>query len=160
MTRPMLRILRTDSENQDFIELVKYLDADLAERDGAEHSFYAQFNKIEEIKYVVVAYENKNPVGCGAMKEYAPKTMEVKRMYVSPESRGTGIASKVLSALENWATESGNEKCILETGKKQPEAIGLYKKCGYEMIPNYGQYSGIENSVCFEKQLNKKKDAQ
>ena len=156
----MLRIIRTDSENQDFIGLVKYLDADLAERDGAEHSFYAQFNKIEGIKYVVVAYENKNPVGCGAMKEYAPKTMEVKRMYVLPDSRGTGIASKVLSSLEDWADEAGYEKCILETGKKQPEAVGLYKKCGYEMIPNYGQYVGIENSICFEKQLNKKKDTQ
>ena len=86
--------------------------------------------------------------------------MEVKRMYVLPESRGTGVASEILSALEDWAAESGYEKCILETGKKQPEAIGLYKKSGYEMIPNYGQYAGIENSICFEKQLNKKKDTQ
>ena len=152
----MIRIVRTDSENQDFIELVKYLDADLAERDGEEHSFYAQFNKIDRIKYVVVACENKKPLGCGAIKEYEPGTIEIKRMYVSPESRGKGIATKVLSELENWATELAYEKCILETGKKQPEAIGLYKKNGYEMIPNYGQYADIENSLCFAKQLNKK----
>ena len=149
----MIRITRSDSDNQDFIQLVKHLDADLAERDGEDHSFYAQFNKIDKIKYVVVAYENDQPVGCGAIKEYAPNTMEIKRMYTSSESRGKGIASKILSELEKWASELSYEKCILETGKKQPEAIGLYKKNGYKIIPNYGQYAEIENSLCFEKHI-------
>ncbi|MFN8381599.1 MAG: GNAT family N-acetyltransferase [Anaerolineales bacterium] len=149
----MIEVLRTDSSNQDFIDLVKHLDADLAERDGKEHSFYAQFNKIDKIKHVVVAYENSKPVGCGAIKEYTPSIMEVKRMYTPPESRGKGVASKVLTELERWAAEMSYEKCILETGKKQPEAIGLYKKNGYTLIPNYGQYAKVENSVCFEKLL-------
>jgi putative acetyltransferase len=149
----MIRITRTDSDNQDFIDLVKYLDADLSERDGNKHSFYAQFNKVNKIKYVVVAYENSKPVGCGALKEYSPNTMEVKRMYTLPESRGKGIASQILTELEIWAAELSYEKCILETGKKQPEAIGLYKKNGYKVIPNYGQYVEIENSVCFEKDI-------
>lgn len=147
----MIKIIRTSSDDQDFINLVKNLDADLAQRDGNDHSFYAQFNKIDKIKYVVVAYENNKPRGCGAIKEYAPNTMEIKRMYTSPESRGRGIATKVLTELERWATELSYEKCILETGKKQPEAIGLYKKNGYKLIPNYGQYAEIENSLCFEK---------
>lgn len=151
----MIRIARTDSENRDFIELVVRLDADLAERDGEDHSFYAQFNKIDRIQYVVVAYEDKKPLGCGAIKEYDATTMEVKRMYVTPESRRKGIGAKVLSELENWASELSCEKCILETGKKQPEAIGLYKKYGYKIIPNYGQYADIENSLCFEKQVKK-----
>jgi putative acetyltransferase len=149
----MIKIIRTDSDNQDFINLVRYLDTDLAERDGDEHSFYAQFNKINKIKYVVVAYENDKPVGCGAIKEYSPNTMEIKRMYTAPESRGKGIASKVLTELETWAAELSYEKCILETGKKQPEAIGLYKKNGYKLIPNYGQYAEVENSLCFEKDI-------
>ena len=143
--------MRTNSDNQDFIGLVKHLDADLAERDGEDHSFYAQYNKIDKIKYAVVAYENDEPVGCGAIKEYAPGIMEVKRMYTSPTSRGKGIASRVLRELELWASELSYEKCILETGKKQPEAIGLYKKNGYKVIPNYGQYAEVENSLCFEK---------
>jgi putative acetyltransferase len=147
----MISVTRTDSDNQDFIDLVKHLDADLAERDGSDHSFYAQFNKINKIKYVVVAYENGKPVGCGAIKEYVPHIMEVKRMYTALESRGKGIASKVLTELENWAKELSYEKCVLETGKKQPEAIALYKKNGYKLIPNYGQYAEVENSVCFEK---------
>jgi len=149
----MVTITRTNSDNPDFIELVKYLDADLAERDGHEHSFYAQFNKISKIKYVVIAHENGQPVGCGAIKEYAPNTMEVKRMYTSPEHRGQGIASKVLTELERWAAELSYEMCILETGKKQPEAIALYKKNGYQRIPNYGQYAETKNSVCFEKKI-------
>jgi GNAT superfamily N-acetyltransferase len=149
----VIRITRTDADNPDFIELVKYLDADLAERDGQEHSFYAQFNKISKIKYVVVAYENNQPLGCGAIKEYAPDTMEVKRMYTSPEHRGKGIASQVLAELERWAAELSYQTCILETGKKQPEAIALYKKNGYQRIPNYGQYAETENSVCFEKKI-------
>ena len=149
----MIRLVRTSSDNPDFIQLVKHLDADLAERDGKDHSFYAQFNKIDKIKHVVIAYENEEPVACGAIKEYAPDMMEVKRMYTSLESRGKGIASEVLRELENWASELSYERCILETGKKQPEAIRLYQKNGYKIIPNYGQYAGIENSLCFEKQL-------
>ena len=151
----MIRLTRTSSDHQDFIRLVQYLDAELAERDGNEHSFYAQFNKIDKIKYVVVAYMDESPVGCGAIKEYAPNIMEIKRMYTSPESRGEGIASRVLSELEKWASELFYEKCILETGKKQPEAIRLYQKSGYNLIPNYGQYAEVENSLCFEKDIRK-----
>ena len=79
--------------------------------------------------------------------------MEVKRMFVSPEGRNKGIGTLILSELESWASELSYTKCILETGKKQPEAIRLYDKNGYTLIPNYGQYAGIANSVCFEKNI-------
>ena len=149
----MIKIKRTDSTDQHFIDLVKFLDADLAVRDGNEHSFYDQFNKIDKIKHVVLLYENENPISCGAIKEFNTNTMEVKRMYTLPESRGKGWATKVLIELEKWTKELGFEKCILETGKKQPEAIRLYSKNGYRQISNYGQYAGMENSVCFEKEI-------
>jgi len=149
----MIKIVRTNSDNRDFIELVKLLDTDLAKRDGEDHPFYAQFNKIDKIKYVVLAYENEKPLGCGAIKEYDAKAMEIKRMYVSPEMRNKGIATKILSELENWASEQSYARCLLETGKRQPEAIALYKKNGYKLIPNYGQYAEAENSLCFEKKL-------
>ena len=149
----MITIIRTNSDNQDFVNLIKLLDADLAQRDGDDHPFYAQYNKITKIKYVVIAYDGNQPVSCGAVKEYDANTMEVKRMYTTPESRGRSIASQVLTELETWAAELSYEKCILETGKKQPEAIRLYEKNGYKLIPNYGQYAEIENSGCFEKNL-------
>ena len=151
----MIKTVRTNSDNPDFIALVKMLNADLAQRDGEDHSFYAQYNKIDKIKHAVVCYEDDQPVACGAIKEYAPGIMEVKRMFTVPAYRGKGIATTVLSELELWAAESGYEKCILETGRRQPEAIMLYEKNGYLSIPNYGQYAQIENSVCFEKTLNK-----
>ncbi len=149
----MIQLVRTNSQNPDFIELVKELDAELAIRDGDDHFFYAQFNKIDKIKFAVVAYEDGNPSACGAIKEYESDTMEIKRMYVCPQSRGKGIATKILSELENWAAELSYAKCILETGKKQPEAIELYRKNNYQRIPNFGQYSEVENSLCFEKEL-------
>ncbi len=149
----MIICKRTSSENPDFQKLVKELDADLSERNGDQHGFYDQFNKIDSIKHAIVAYENEMPVGCGAIKEYSGDTMEVKRMYVPPANRGKGIASHVLSTLETWAGELNYKKCILETGEKQPEAIRLYKKNNYRIIPNYGQYEGVSNSICFEKTL-------
>jgi GNAT superfamily N-acetyltransferase len=149
----MIKLIRTNSDNHDFRELVKSLDLELLKVDGEDHSFYSQFNKIDKIKHVVLAYENGKPVGCGAIKEHSKDTMEVKRMYVSPENRGNRIATKILSELENWTSELSFTKCVLETGKRQPEAIGLYKLNGYKLIPNYGQYTGVENSLCFEKEL-------
>lgn len=149
----MIHFIRTNSGNTDFIALVRLLDIDLAKRDGDEHSFYAQFNTIDTIKYAVVAYENTTPVGCGAIKAYAANAMEIKRMYVTAESRGKGIAAGILSELEKWAAELSFTTCVLETGKKQPEAVRLYQKAGYRLIPNYGQYAGVENSLCFEKEV-------
>ncbi len=146
-----IKNIRTDSTNLDFQELVKELDIDLAIRDGEEHSFFAQFNKIDLIKHVVVAYINNEAVGCGAIKHYEDNTMEIKRMFVKPNNRGKGIATNVLKELENWTNELNYEKCILETGIKQPEAIALYKKNNYNQISNYGQYAEVESSVCFEK---------
>ncbi len=149
----MITLVRTDSHNQDFIDLVKLLDADLKLRDGEDNVFYSQFSKIDLIKHAVVAYDDGQSLGCGAIREYQPDSTEVKRMYVRPEGRGKGIAKKILAELESWAAELGYERCILETGKRQPEAIALYKKSGYHIIENYGPYAGIENSVCFEKQI-------
>jgi GNAT superfamily N-acetyltransferase len=149
----MLTLKRTNSEDKDFILLVMLLDKELAIVDGEEHIFYSQFNKIDSIKCVVVAYENGIPMGCGAIKDFSPGVMELKRMFVLPDSRGRGIASAVLSELEKWATELSCVKCILETGKRQTAAVSLYSKNNYHPIPNYGQYIGVDNSLCFEKEL-------
>ena len=146
-------LIRTSAENPDFIWLNKLLDEELAIRDGAAHSFYAQYNTIDRIKYIILIYEDSKAVGCGAIKNFKPGIMEIKRMFVLPAYRRRGYSNRILDELENWTLELSYHKCILETGMKQPEAIALYKKCGYTEIDNYGQYAGIENSICFEKQL-------
>ena len=150
-----MEILRTDSANLDFLMLVKLLDTELAVRDGEDHEFYNKYNNVDTIKNAIVCKEEGIPIGCGGIKELEPGSMEVKRMYILPECRGKGIASIILRELEVWAKELGYQRCILETGKRQPEAIRLYEKNDYSRIANYGPYQGVENSVCFEKRLNK-----
>lgn len=151
----MTNLVRTNSDNTDFRELVRLLDRDLQTRDGDDHSFFAQFNKIDKIRHAVVAYnEMGEAVGCGAIKEYEKGVAEIKRMFVKPEARRRGIAKSVLSELESWARELRFAECILETGwKNQPEAVALYRQCGYQTIPNYGQYANVESSVCMRKIL-------
>lgn len=148
-----MELIRTDADNPDFLRLVRSLDIELQLRDGAEHEFFAQFNGLDGVNHAVVAYQNGVAVGCGAIKPYDDQTMEIKRMYVSPEVRGKGVGSLILQALEKWAHELHFKKCILETGLKMPEAISLYTKNHYEIIPNFGQYAGVENSVCFLKKI-------
>lgn len=147
----MIKLIRTNFENPDFRKLVTDLDSELSVIDGEEHEFYSGFNKIAGIKYVVVAFNEEIPVGCGAIKDYKEIAMEVKRMYVSPAGRNKGLGTKILLELEKWAKELSYNKCVLETGIRQPDAIRLYEKNGYLKIPNYGQYVGVENSVCYEK---------
>ena len=149
----MIQLIKTNSKNEDFIKLVNQLDAELAIKDGDDHDFYHQFNGIANLNFVIVAYKNKQAIGCGAIKPIDTSSMEVKRMFVPESARGLGIATKILNELEGWATYLGYKKCILETGKKQVEAIALYKKCAYKIIPNYEQYKGVANSICFEKLL-------
>lgn len=149
----MITIKRTNSHDEDFISLVRKLDAELAVIDGEDHSFYSQYNKIDKIKHAVVIYDDDKPVACGAIKEFSSDAMEVKRMYTVVNARGRGLATKILNELERWTAEMSYKKCVLETGKRQRDAIALYKKNGYTTIPNYGQYIGVENSVCFEKVL-------
>ena len=149
----MKHLKRTTSADVDFQSLVKLLDADLAMRDGDEHGFYAQYNGIAHLQNVVVYYMEEIPVGCGAFKPYDKTRVEIKRMYVLPDYRGKGIAQIVLKELEKWAAELNYKACLLETGKKQPEAIRLYEKSGYRLMPNYGQYENVENSVCMTKMI-------
>ena len=149
----MQELIQTTSENQDFTNLVLLLDADLKIRDGEEHEFYAQINKTAILKNVIVCYESEIAVGCGAFREIDSQTVEIKRMFVLPDYRGKGIASKILSQLELWASRLNYAQTILETGINQPEAIALYKKSGYSITQNYGQYADMDNSVCMQKNL-------
>ncbi len=149
----MLRLYRTDASDADFIKLVALLDEELAERDGDEHSFYQQFNHIDNLSYVLLIKENNEAIGCGAIKVLAHDAMEVKRMFILKELRGRGLAGSVLAELEKWTLELGYANCRLETGKRQWEAIALYERKGYQRIPNYGQYAEVDNSICFEKKL-------
>ncbi|PHR73214.1 MAG: GNAT family N-acetyltransferase [Lutibacter sp.] len=149
----MITIVRTDFKNKDFIELVNALNTFLKVADGEDHDFYNQYNNIDVLNQVVVVYKGGIPLGCGAIKKYDDESIEIKRMFVSSESRRMGVAIEILKELELWSKELGFKKCILETGIGLKNAISLYQTNGYKSIPNYGQYENAENSVCFEKHL-------
>ena len=148
-----MTLIRTTQANKTFQSLVKQLDAALAVRDGDDHAFYHQFNGIESLDHVVLALDNETAVGCGAFKVRDPSRVEIKRMFVIEPYRQRGIAQSILSELETWAASLGFKKAILETGKAQVEALSFYPNMGYAVIPNFSPYEGVENSVCFEKEL-------
>lgn len=149
----MIKIVRTNYKNKDFISLVKKLDDYLTIVDGDAHDFYHQYNNIDVLKHVVLAYSNKTPLGCGAFKAFDKNSVEIKRMYTNPENRSEGIASKILKELEVWSHELGYKFCVLETGIRQVEAVQFYKKNNYTIIPNFEPYKNVENSLCFKKTL-------
>ena len=147
-----MEIIRTNSQNPAFKRLVPSLNLDLAERDGKAHPL-SQFNDISDLNYVVLALKKDKAIGCGAISEYNLNSMEIKRMYVSPEARGQRVGEKILSELENWSKELGYSKCILFMGSKQPEAGKLYRRNNYISIEKYGKLKGIPDSLCLAKDL-------
>lgn len=147
------RYRETRSNDKDFITLVKELDAYLSIVDGNDHAFYDQYNGLDESMKVIVLYEENLPIACGAFKPFDDNRAEVKRMFVLPAHRRKGAAQVVLQQLERLAKTHGYSETILETGKKQTEAIAFYHTANYEVVPNFGPYVGVENSVCFAKQL-------
>ena len=149
----MLNLTKTDSSNKNFQNLVIELDKYLAGINGDSNDFFVQFNKIDKLNHVILAIKNQQFVGCGAMKEIEKDTVEIKRMFVQPNIRGKGVASAILFALENWAKELNYKKSVLETSNKMHDAMHLYIKNDYKIIPNYGQYRNVATSVCFEKNL-------
>lgn len=149
----MFTIKRTTSDDQDFRDLVHFLDKDLAIKNGDTNSFFAQFNKLDTIKHALVYYAENTAVGCGAFKAFDESSVEIKRMFVNPTTRGKGVGSAILKELEAWAAELKYTGAVLETDKTNMEAIGLYQKSGYSVIPNYGQYVNVESSVCMKKPI-------
>ncbi len=148
-----LNFLRTTSIHPDFRMLIDALDEDLYLRNGEGQLIYRQYNQVDHINHVVVIYSGDRPVGCGCFKKFDSETVEMKRMFVLPEMRGRKLAVKLLQELEKWAIEEGYTKAVLETGLRQVEAIRLYTVSGYVLTENYGQYMGMEDSICYRKAL-------
>lgn len=147
-------ILKTEATNPHFQNLVRELDYYLAEMDGEDHSFYAQYNQLNDIKNCIILFCDGVAVSCGAYKIYDNSTVEIKRMFTKDDYRGKGFAKMVLRFLEKWAREEGYSSAVLETGNRQKSAVHLYHALGYEITENYGQYKEVENSICFRKNLS------
>lgn len=147
---------RTDGKDKDFIENCRLLDMDLDRRVGKKikRDKYKKFNRIDEIQQAIVVYEGNKAVGGGAIRRYNDEDIELKRVFVHAEYQGQGIGSKLVSLLIEWAEELGYQRMILETGELLAESCAVYKKLGFQVIPNYGPYVDMEESLCMAKELN------
>lgn len=134
----------------EFRSLVEELDAELTRVNGAGQAQYDGFNKLDGLSDMVLAFDGQTPVGCAAVKPFDPGRFEVKRVYVRAAYRQHGIARRMMRELEAAALRRGARALVLETSRGFEAALRLYQGMGYRVIPNYGQYAGMELSVCLE----------
>lgn len=156
-----MRIEQVDWAHPDAVALRARQRAEIAERYGTPDSEPGTPPSAVDIAAFFVAYAAAvdgqgapSAVGCGGLRDLGDGAGEVKRMYVDPPWRGSGTASRILSALEDWARAQGWRSLRLETGDRQPDAVRFYTRSGYARIPNFGAYAGLESSWCFERPLH------
>ncbi|MBH0008214.1 GNAT family N-acetyltransferase [Salinibacterium sp. SWN1162] len=140
-------------EHADSVMLRAAQRAELTARYGTEDSEPGVKPNADSVVVFLIAYVDGVPAGCGGLRELSEEIFEVKRMYVTPAQRGTGIAVAVLKGLEEWARAQSATTLALETGTAQPDAMRFYEREGYSRIENFGDYVGEELSVCYAKNL-------
>ncbi|HEY0039728.1 MAG TPA: GNAT family N-acetyltransferase [Flavisolibacter sp.] len=146
-------VKRTETSDNDFQKLVRELDHELWDELKEDQATYDQYNKVPNIKTAIIIHQDEEAVACGCFKEFAEDTVEVKRMFVKKHHRGKGLSKQVLNALEEWAQQLGYTYAVLETSIHFTTAIALYQTNGYTIIPNYGPYANLDESVCMRKKL-------
>jgi len=144
---------RTTTDDEDFKLLVKELDHELWVELKEDQATYDQFNDVINIQTAVVVYISNEPVACGCFKKLDVYTVEIKRMFVRKSQRGKGLSRQVLSELERWAREQNYKYAVLETSIHFETARNLYTSTRYKVIPNYGPYVDLAESICMRKEL-------
>lgn len=150
-----MNYILTDGGNADFAALCELLEESLEEAVGAtvQRSKYAPMNTLEKIRDAVVVYDGALPVACGGYRQYEDDVAEVKRVFVRKAYRGQGISRRLMELLEARTREQGYTALILETNGLLVPAMKLYESLGYMVIPNYGPYKDMPESVCMRKEL-------
>lgn len=148
-------IKRTTGTDKDFIELIKLLDEELWKRYPKTQQNYEGGNILPEDVYTVLVYLEENAIGCGCLRNFEndPEKIELKRMFVKEKYRGKRVGRVIVEELEKWALELNKKTILLETGVNQPEAVYLYERMGYQWIDNYGEYIGMDESICMKKNI-------
>jgi GNAT superfamily N-acetyltransferase len=151
---PELLIEAVPFDHPEAVALRAAQPAELAERYGTPDSEPGPAPTAADTAVFLLAREATGAViACGALRALGDGAGEVKRMYVVPERRRSGVAGAVLAALEADAVGRGWTVLKLETGTEQPDAMAFYERHGYRRIPNFGHYAGSALSVCYERAL-------
>jgi putative acetyltransferase len=156
MSERTLEIVAADPRGSEALGLIRALSEELARRydysDDGSGNFTPEDGLSERSVFLIARLGNR-AVACGAFRRLTNNVAEIKRMFVVPEYRGRGYGKVILRELEQLASQNGYTTVRLETANRQPEAIRLYERAGYQRIPNFGIYVGSRRSLCFEKQL-------
>lgn len=147
--------VKTNGKDENFVKLCRKLDDQLNANVGevTQKKQYDKFNGLEHIHDVFIVYEGDKAIGCGSYKAYDEESAELKRVFLDQCARGKGIAKELLRRLEADARINGFRYMVLETGAVLKDAIGLYTKSGYKVIPNYGPLTDLPQSICMRKKL-------
>lgn len=150
-----LTLKQINYDDQDFLMLCTELDSFLNLAIGGEdkREKYKKFNHADTMDFVLAAYENDVPVGCGALRKYSEEEIEVKRVFVREAYRGRNIGGVILEGLLMQAQKMGFRKVILETGEFLDRSVRLYRRFGFRKIENYGAYAQMKESLCMGRVL-------
>lgn len=142
-----------EPQSPDYAMLAKKLDEYYYTLVGDVHLRYAEANRPENMACRIVVFDDEKPVACGCWKRIDDQAAEVKRIYVLPEYRRKGLASRIIRKLEEEIAAAGYTTAILETARTTGDSRSLYLSLGYEIIDYYGSPAGAENCLCFRKYL-------
>jgi putative acetyltransferase len=148
-----MRIRQVEWDDADSVALRAAQRAELTERYNTPDSEPGVAPSASDITAFFVAYVDDEPVGCGGLRELSGTEAEIKRMFVHPRHRGTGVSTAIVQELENFGRARGWARLVLETGHEQPDAVRFYEREGFTRIPNFGYYAESDRSLCYEKSL-------
>lgn len=151
-----LAVRRESIESRAAIDLINELNAELSHRYPEEGANYFRLSAAEVEPgrgAFFIARADNIPIGCGAVRLIDSATAEIKRMYVVPRHRSAGAGAALLARIEQAAVELGARRLVLETGVRQPEALGLYTKFGFAEIPAFGEYVNSPLTRCMAKAI-------
>jgi len=153
-----MEIKKVTSNNPDFImlkaELENFLDSEYAKY-SVPREKYRQNDENIDLTSVYIAYDKETPIGIAGFKMKDETTAELKKVYVTKEHTSGGVATSLVSLVEDEAKSHGANKMILKTGDPLRFAVDLYLRLGYDFIPNYEPYIGDNTAVCMQKSLEK-----
>ena len=131
------------------------MDAELAPRYADVRALRGPRRAVDpaSVRVTYVAYDGERPIGTASLR-FAHGEHEVKRVYVAPTHRRLGLAARLLDALGTWALDAGVRRIVLQTGIRQPDAVALYQREGWQPIEPFGEYVGDTISLCFSKELS------